>query len=404
MADYAYEAIAADGKIMKSTIQADSEELARAQLKSKGLIVTNVSEQSVLSKDISISFDKKPGPRDMAVFCRQFVSMSRAGVSILECLNLLREQTENVVLARTIREVQSEVEKGEPLAAGLAKHPKVFSDLMVTTVNAGEQSGSLETSLERMADQYEKSAKTQALVKKAMIYPIVVAVVAVAVVVVMLVVVIPSYTDMFADLGTDLPAITKAVVAMSDFIVQRWYILIPAIAVIVFVIKTYVATPSGKRLTSTISLKLGITKNMVTKSACSQVARTLSTLLAAGVPLVEAVDIVSDTMQNVLFKDAMKYAKEEVVKGVPLSVPLEESGIFPPMMYHMIRIGEEAGNTEEMLTKMADYYDEEVEMAVQSLMAAMEPMIIIVLAGVVGVLIGAVMAPMLTMYQALDSL
>lgn len=404
MADYAYEAIAADGKIMKSTIQADSEELARAQLKNKGLIVTNVSEQSVLSKDISISFDKKPGPRDMAVFCRQFVSMSRAGVSILECLNLLREQTENVVLAKTIREVQSEVEKGEPLAAGLAKHPKIFSDLMITTVNAGEQSGSLETSLERMADQYEKSAKTAALIKKAMIYPIVVALVAVAVVVVMLVVVIPSYTDMFADLGTDLPGITKAVVAMSDIIIGKWFILIPVIAAIVFATKTYVATPSGKRLTSTISLKLGITKNMVTKSACSQVARTLSTLLAAGVPLVEAVDIVSDTMQNVLFKDAMKYAKEEVIKGVPLSTPLEESGLFPPMMYHMVRIGEEAGNTEEMLTKLADYYDEEVEMAVQSLMAAMEPMIIIVLAGVVGVLIGAVMAPMLTMYSALDSL
>ena len=404
MADFAYEAIAADGKVLKSTIQAENEELARAQLKNKGLIVTNVTEQGMLNKEISISFDKKPGPRDMAVFCRQFVSMSRAGVSILECLNLLREQTENVVLARTIREVQSEVEKGEPLAAGLAKHPKIFSDLMVTTVNAGEQSGSLETSLERMADQYEKSAKTAALIKKAMIYPIVVALVAVAVVVVMLVVVIPSYTDMFADLGTELPGITKAVVAMSDFIIGKWFILIPVIAAIVFATKTYVATPSGKRLTSTISLKLGITKNMVTKSACSQVARTLSTLLAAGVPLVEAVDIVSDTMQNVLFKDAMKYAKEEVVKGVPLSTPLEESGLFPPMMYHMVRIGEEAGNTEEMLTKLADYYDEEVEMAVQSLMAAMEPMIIIVLAGVVGVLIGAVMAPMLTMYSALDSL
>ena len=404
MADFAYEAIAADGKVLKSTIQAENEELARAQLKNKGLIVTNVTEQGMLNKEISISFDKKPGPRDMAVFCRQFVSMSRAGVSILECLNLLREQTENVVLARTIREVQSEVEKGEPLATGLAKHPKIFSDLMVTTVNAGEQSGSLETSLERMADQYEKSAKTAALIKKAMIYPIVVALVAVAVVVVMLVVVIPSYTDMFADLGTELPGITKAVVAMSDFIIGKWFILIPVIAAIVFAVKTYMATPSGKRLTSTISLKLGITKNMVTKSACSQVARTLSTLLAAGVPLVEAVDIVSDTMQNVLFKDAMKYAKEEVVKGVPLSVPLEESGLFPPMMYHMVRIGEEAGNTEEMLTKLADYYDEEVEMAVQSLMAAMEPMIIIVLAGVVGVLIAAVMAPMLTMYTALDSL
>lgn len=404
MADFAYEAIAADGKAIKSTIQADSEELARVQLKKQGLIVTNLSEQGLLNKDLNISFDKKPGPRDMAVFCRQFVSMSRAGVSILECLNLLREQTENVVLAKTIREVQSEVEKGEPLAMGLSKHPKVFSDLMVTTVNAGEQSGSLETSLERMADQFEKSAKTQALVKKAMIYPIVVAVVAVGVVILMLVKVIPSYTDMFADLGTDLPAITKAVVAMSDFIIGKWFILVPVIAAIVFGLKAYFATPGGKRFTSTMTVKMKISKNLVIKSACSQLARTLSTLLAAGVPLVEAVEIVGDTMQNVLFKDALRYAKEEVVKGVPLSVPLEESGLFPPMMYHMIRIGEEAGNTEEMLTKLADYYDEEVEMAVQSMMAAMEPMIIIVLAGIVGILIGAVMAPMLSMYQALDNL
>ena len=404
MADFSYEAITKEGRALKGTVEADNAEAAKAQLKAKGYIVTDIEEQSLLQKDINISFDKKPSPRDLAVFCRQFVSMSKAGVSILECLTLLREQTENKVLAKAVREVQAEVEKGEPLATGLSKHPKIFSDLMVTTISAGEQSGSLETSMDRMADQYEKSAKTAALIKKAMIYPIVVALVAVAVVIVMLVKVIPSYTDMFADLGTDLPGITKAVVAMSDFVIGNWYILLPAVVGLVVAIRGYLTTPSGKVVKSTLALKIPLTKNLAVKSACSQVGRTLATLLSAGVPLMEAVDIVADTLQNTHFKKAMKDAKEEVVKGVPLSQPLEDCGLFPPMMYHMIRIGEEAGNTEEMLNRLADYYDEEVEMAVQSLTAAMEPMIIIVLAGVVGVLIGAVMAPMLTMYQAMDQL
>lgn len=404
MADFGYEAITKDGKTLKGSIEAENIDAAQALLKAKGYIVTSVEEQSLLNKDISISFDKKPTPRDLAVFCNQFVAMSRAGVSILECLNLLREQTENKTLAKAVRETQAEVEKGETLADGLAQHPKVFNNLMITTINAGEQSGSLDVSLERMAEQYEKSAKTAALIKKAMIYPIVVALVAVAVVVVMLVKVIPAYTDMFDDLGTDLPAITKAVVAMSDFIMNFWFILIPAVAGIVIGVKAYLGTPPGQRLKSTLSLKIKMTQNLTTKSACSQLARTLATLLSAGVPLVEAVDIAGNTMQNVLFKEAVMYAKDEVIKGVPLSQPLEESGLFPPMMYHMIRIGEEAGNTEEMLTKLADYYDEEVEIAVQGLMAAMEPMIIIVLAAIVGVLIAAVMSPMLTMYQSLDNL
>lgn len=404
MADFSYEAISKEGRTIKGSVEAESMDQAKAQLKAKGYIVTELEEQSLLQKDISISFDKKPTPRDLGVFCRQFVSMSRAGVSILECLTLLREQTENKVLAKAIREVQAEVEKGESLASGLSKHPKLFSDLMVTTVNAGEQSGSLEVSLERMADQYEKSAKTAALIKKAMMYPIMVAIVAVGVVIVMLVKVIPAYTDMFADLGTDLPGITKAVVAMSDFIIAYWYILLPAVIVLGVLIRGYLSTPSGKRLKSTLAVKIPLTRNLTVKSACSQVGRTLATLLSSGVPLVEAVDIVADTMQNTLFKDAMKSAKEEVIKGVPLSQPLEDSGLFPPMMYHMVRIGEEAGNAEEMLNKLADYYDEEVDMAVQTLTAAMEPLIIIVLAGIVAVLIGAVMAPMLTMYQAMDNL
>lgn len=404
MAEFGYEAVTREGKTLKGSITADDSSAAMQQLKQKGYIVTELNEKGMLDRDIKISFDKKPSPRDMAVFCSQFVAMNRAGVSILECLSLLREQTENVMLAKAVREVQAEVEKGETLANGMAQHPKVFNDLMVTTINAGEQSGSLDVAMERMGAQFEKSAKTAALIKKAMIYPIVVALVAVVVVIVMLVVVIPSYTTMFEDLGTDLPGITKAVVAASDFVQNQWYILLPVIIAIVIGLKTYLSTPGGKRVKSIISLKIPATANLTTKNACSQFSRTLATLLAAGVPLVEAVDIVGDTMQNVLFYDAIKFARDEVIKGVPLSQPLEECGLFPPMMFHMVHIGEEAGNTEEMLNKLADYYDEEVEMAVQSLMAAMEPMIIIVLAGVVGILIGAVMAPMLTMYQALDNL
>lgn len=404
MANYSYEALEVNGRTVKGTIVAETPESARSLLKNQGLTVTTVKEQGLMDKEIKIGFKKKITPRELAVFCNQFVSMSRAGVTIIECLNLLREQTENPRLQMAIRDVQTDVEKGETLATGLENQPDVFPSLMVTTIAAGEASGSLEVSLERMADQFEKSAKTQALVKKAMIYPIVVALVALAVVIVMLVKVIPSYTDMFDDLGTELPKITQAVVAASDFIIHRWFILVPIIAGIVVGLKSYFKTPSGQLFSSTMQLKIPAIKNLIVKSACSSLARTLSTLLAAGVGLTDAVEIVSDTMTNVLFRDALRFARDEVMKGVPLSEPLEDSGLFPPMMFHMVRIGEESGNTEAMLTKLADYYDEEVEMATQSLMAVMEPAIILVLAAVVGVLIAAVMSPMLAMYKAMDSL
>lgn len=404
MANYSYEAIAANGREVKGTIVAENPDSAKVQLKGQGLVVTNVKEQGILDQDIKIGFKKKISPRDLAVFCRQFVSMSRAGVTILECLSLLREQTENPRLAQAIRDVQTNVEKGETLASGLEAQPDIFPSLMCTTIAAGEASGSLEVSLERMADQFEKSAKTQALVKKAMIYPIVVAIVALAVVVLMLVKVIPGYMTMFEDLGTELPKITQMVVAASNFIIDYWFVIIPVVIAIAFGIKTYLKTPAGQLMWSTLQIKIPAVKNLVVKSACSSLARTLSTLLAAGVGLTDAVDIVSDTMTNVLFRDALRFSRDEVMKGVPLSEPIEDSGLFPPMLYHMMRIGEEAGNSEEMLSKLADYYDEEVEMAVQSLMAMMEPAIILVLAGVVGVLIGAVMAPMLAMYQAMDNL
>lgn len=404
MATWGYVAIDKSGKETKGSRDADNKEQITRELKNQGLIVLDITEQNALTKDISIDFGGKPTPRDLAVFCRQFASITRAGVTIIQTLNMLAEQTENVKMQKALQAVRADVEKGESFADSLARHDNVFPELLVQMARAGEASGSLETAMERMAIQFEKSAKTQALIKKAMIYPIVVMLVAIAVIIVMLVFVIPRYMDMFEELDTELPAITLAVVAMSNFIQNYWFIIIPIVAIAVFAIKTWSKTNSGKHVVGKLALKIPAIKNLIVKSASAQMARTLSTLLTAGVPLIEAVDIVADTMGNIWFKEALKESVDQIMIGVPLSQPLQTCGLFPPMVYHMIRIGEEAGSTEEMLNKLADYYEEEVEMAVQSLMAAMEPMIIIVLACIVGVLIGAVMAPMVNMYAALDNL
>lgn len=404
MATYGYEIIDKEGKIKKGSIDAESMDKAKADLKGQGMTVISLTEQSMLTKDIEIDIGGKPTNRDLSVFCRQFVSMTKAGVTIVEAMRMLCEQTENKKLQKALDDVRVNMEKGESLAGSLSKHPKVFPSIMVNMVAAGEASGSLEKSLDRVATQLERNSKTQALVKKAMMYPIMLLLIALAVIILMLTFVIPQYSDMFKDLGTGLPGITLAVMAASDFVKAWWYAIIAVVVVIVMGLKYFGTTDMGKHVYGKIALSIPAVKNLVVKSAASSMARTMSTLMGAGVPMVEAVEIVSKTMTNIWFKEALLEARDQIMLGVPLSRPLETSGLFPPMVYHMVRIGEESGAIEDMLDKLADYYEEEVEMAVQSLMAAMEPLIIVVLAGIVGVLIAAVMAPMMTMYSALDSI
>ncbi len=404
MAAYGYEALNSAGKEIKGSVEADNIEAARQVLKKQGIQVISIKPQSALTKDINIKVGGYPKPRDMSVFCRQFVSMTKAGVTISEALKMLTEQTENDRLREAAEGVRVSVEKGETLASSLAMYPKIFPSLMVHMVEAGEASGSLDVALERMATQFEKSAKTSAMVKKAMIYPVAVCIVALAVVVVMLVVVIPNYATMFESLGTDLPALTKAVQAASNFIITKWFILVPAIIAIVVLVKMFAETDTGIHFFDKLKLSIPAYKNLEVKTASAQMARTLSTLMAAGVPLVDAVEIVSNVMPNVYFKEALQDCKNEIIIGQPLSRPLEQCGLFPPMVYHMTRIGEETGATEEMLAKQADYYEEEVEAAVASFMAAMEPVIIIVLAAIVLVLVGACLMPMMTMYETLNAM
>lgn len=404
MAVYGYEAIDKAGITQKGRVNAASVGAARAELKRQNLTVIDISEQGFLSNDVSIYLSRKPTARDLCVLCRQFVSMTKAGVNILESMKMLCEQTENKQLKRALEAVRANMEKGEGLAASLARHPKIFPSIMVSMVEAGEASGSLDTSLERVATQLERTSRIQGLVKKAMVYPIVLLTVAVAVVVVMLTFVIPQYMIMYEDLGTELPGITVVVVAASNFIRTRWYLIVLVVAAVVFAVKAFAGTDAGKHMFGKLAITFPLVKNLTIRSASASMARTMSTLIGAGVPMVEAVDIVANTMNNIWFKEALQDARDEIGMGVAFSVPLEQCKLYPPMVYHMIRIGEETGAIEEMLNKLADYYEEEVELAVQSLMAAMEPAIIIVLAVIVGTLVVAALAPMTTLYEALDNL
>ncbi|MDD3174367.1 MAG: type II secretion system F family protein [Herbinix sp.] len=404
MAGYVYVAVDINGKEKRGKMEAPNEDRVFHLLKTDGLFPIDIREQNIFNRDINISFNAGIKARDYSVFSRQFVSILSAGVPIIKALEMTVEQTENKQLKKGLLESKILVEKGEKLADAMRNQGKTFPPILINMVEAGEASGSLEIALERMALHFEKDAKIKSLMKKAMIYPVAVGFVSLAVVILMLIVVIPAFMKMFEDMDMKMPAITLTAKAMSDFLLQKWYIVLGIIILIMIIVSAIKNSTQGKVFFAKVSLKLPLFGKLIIKSACSRFARTLSTLIAAGIPLIDAIDITARTMDNLIIKKLLYDAKEEVARGVPLSVPLEASGIFPPMVYHMTKIGEETGNMEEMLTKIADYYDEEVEITSQSLTAAMEPLIIVVLALVVGLLIMAIMQPMFAMYDQLDTL
>lgn len=403
MAEFTYRAISKSGKEIRGKMVSDNLEKAKAEIKDRDLYLTEISEATMLQKDIEINVGQKIKTRDLCLFCRQFVSLQRAGVTIVETLKMLSEATENKFFSKTLTNVCKNVEKGETLADSLEME-EVFPTLMIKMTSAGEASGSLDVAYERLATQFERQAKIKGLIKKASIYPIIVCIVAVAVVIVMLNVVVPSFASMFEDMDIEMPKITVAVINASDFMKQYWFIVIAVLLLLVFGFKWFKSTPRGEGIIAKIALKLPLFGPMIVKQSSAGLARTLSTMIAAGISLVDAVEITAGTMSNYYYKEALLQARESIIAGVPLSVPLRECGMFPPMVYHMARIGEESGNMEEMLSKLADYYEEEVENATASMMAALEPLIIVVLAAIVIVIIGAVLSPMLSMYQGLDNL
>lgn len=402
METFSYTAVGADGKEKKGSIVAETREDAARSLKDQGLLPMSIGKQSALDKDINFSFGKKGVKvRDLSVFCRQFSSIIKAGVNVINALNMMSEQTENKKLKAAIKNVQSNVEKGETLSSAMRSEGDIFPSLLVSMVAAGEASGSLETAIERMAIQFEKDAKISGMVKKAMIYPIILIVVMIGVVIAMMMFVIPNFMDMFEGLDAEMPFMTVMVINMSNFILDKWWLLILIVVGIVFAYKSYYKTDAGRHVIDRIKIKIPVFGVLTVKTACARFSRIMSTLLSAGMPMISAIEIAAGTMDNVLFKDALQKVRSGVALGMGFSQQIGVTRLFPAMLVHMVGIGEETGNIEDMLTNVANYYDEEVELATQSVTALMEPMIIIVMAVVVGALVLAIYQPMITLYSTL---
>ena len=405
MPGFIYKAIGPDGKEKKGNIQAASAEQAIMRIKGDGLIPVEVTPENILNKEINISFGSKISSRDYCVFCRQMLSILGAGVSIINALQMLSEQTENVPLKKGIATLADEVGKGETLSNAMRKQPKVFPSIFVNLVEAGEATGTLEISFERMALQFEKENQLQQVVKKALTYPIIVGVVAVGVIFAMMTFVIPTFMNMFSDMDVEMPALTQFVINMSDFFVAYWWLLIAIIIVLIFAIKAYAKTISGRVLFGTLKIKIPVISNVTVKSASAKFSRTMSTLLRAGVPMIQALEITANSVEdNIHFQRAVLNARDQVSNGSSLSKPIKMSGLFPPMVEHMISIGEETGNLEDMLENVAEYYEEEVTTATEQMMTVLEPMMILVLALIVGVIILAILQPMMTLYDAVGSM
>ncbi|MDD6186633.1 MAG: type II secretion system F family protein [Oscillospiraceae bacterium] len=404
MPNFAYVGIDGAGKEKKGSVEANDRERAIRAVRALGLTPVSIDEENFLNKDISFSIRKKTKPRDMALFCRQFASLLRAGVTIVESLNMLSESTENKGLAKAISGCAVSIQKGETLGISMREYPEYFNGMLISLVDAGEASGSLDRSLERMAVQYEKDAKLSGTVKKAMIYPIIVMIVAFGVLVLLLTVIVPQFMSMFEGMDIEMPAITVAVVNLSNYLRSHIIFVLAMVVAAVFALRVFKASARGQAIFGYIGVKIPALADFTVKSAAARLARTLSTLTGSGLQMTDALEITAHTMTNVLFKDALLDAKEEVLKGIPLSEPLKRSGLFPPMVVHMIKIGEDTGDMEAMLSKLADYYDEEVELATQQLLAALEPMIIIFLAVLVCFILYALFSPMLALYNGLDNL
>lgn len=400
---YGYQAVYKNGKKKKGSITAPDVQQVREQLISEGLTPIEIKEQNLLNRDINISFLEGVKARDLSVFCHQFVSVIDAGVPVSEALVLLGQQTENKTLRKAIFQTQKEIQQGETLADAMRKQGKrIFAPMFVNMVAAGEASGNLSIAFSRMADYYENANKTKAALKKAMIYPIVVLLVVVVVMFVMMLFVLPRFKAIFEDMGAELPWITRLVMGTSDFFVAYWWLILLVGALLGLGIWLFSRTKKGTYFFAWIARKMPVFGPLTVKTASAQFARTFATLIASGLPIIEALEIVSRNIGNVYFKDELLRAREQVATGSTLADALQRGALFPNMVFQMVRIGEESGDIEKMLDKLSEYYDEEVDNATKNMMALLEPAIILVLCVVVGIVAISVMLPMFQMYSMYD--
>jgi type IV pilus assembly protein PilC len=398
VAAFAYTAINADGFLSDGEIHAPSLDAAREQLRIRGLLAERLDELPSAGEEGVRTAFKKIKPKSLQVFSRQFATMIEAGLSVVAALLILEDQTEDKYLAEIIEELRGDVEGGLLLSQAMARHPKVFTRLYVSMVEAGEAAGILDQVLDRMAFQIERETKLKSRVKGAMMYPSMVLIFATLVLTGMLLFLVPFFTKVFATLGGKLPTLTLYVVACSNFLKHDWYVVIGVGLSVFFGFKKWKKTEHGRRNWDRIKLKIPMKiGDVVLKITMARFSRTFSTLVAAGVDIIKSIEITSQTAGNWVVESALLDAKQKVHEGVPISQPLVENPVFPPMVSQMIKVGEETGELDKMLGKIADFYEEEVDASISTLTSIIEPLMMIGVGLMVGVIIIAMYMPMFKM-------
>lgn len=393
---FAYKVRDRSGKLVSGTLEADSQSLVIGKLREMGYAPVSVEEErkSLGQKEIKLPWGNKVDLKDIAIMARQFATMISSGLSLIRALNILADQGENKVLCAALSDVRAEVEKGASLSGAVAKHPKVFNRLFISMIRAGETGGVLDDALLRMADTFEKEVALKAKIKSAMTYPVVVMGMVIMIVSAMLIFVVPMFKTLYADLGGTLPLPTRMLIGISDLIKKGFFIWPPVIMGAVYAFRKWKATDRGRARWDAIKLKAPVFGTLVHKTALARFARTLSALMRSGVPILQSLDIVRETVNNEVVADAVLAVQTSVKEGASLAKPLEKHDVFPSMVVQMMMVGEETGALDTMLEKIADFYDQEVNATVEALTSLIEPLLIAFMGAAVGAMVVALYMPM----------
>jgi type IV pilus assembly protein PilC len=399
---YSYTYRDASGGFQKGTAEAESEEILRQRFEEQGFILTEVVKIKGGRKKVRVY--GKVRLTHLSVFCRQFSTMVDAGVSLVRCLDVLSRQTQDPKLKKILIDIEERVEGGESLSRAMQRHPRTFNSLFIGLVRAGEVGGVLEESLQRLSHFLEKDVELRRKVTAALTYPVLVLIAAIGIVIFLVSWVVPQFADLFKDLGLredEFPAMTQFLIDLSGNFIRNWWIILGSLIIILIAWKLFVSTRFGRRITDRVKLKVPVFGKLHHKICMARFSRTMGTLLTSGVPILQAMETVAGTVGNSIMSDAVLDARARIREGDRIGDPLEASRLFPPMVVHMIGVGEESGSLDFMLQKIADFYEGEVEATLQSLTAAIEPILIVFLGFIVGFIVISMMMPLVSVIERL---
>lgn len=395
MIKYKYSARDSKGKEVKGVLEARSRESVSESLKAQGLLIVSISQDLGIDWKSLQEINIGGVPiKEKVVFMRQLATMIGAGLPLTQSLEILEAQAVNPLFKRTISKVLGDVQGGESLASAFRKHPGVFDDITLNLIDAGEQSGNLEAILERLAIEVEDQKKLKEKISSALIYPVIILLVIALVILLMMFVLVPAMADIYGEFGAKLPFVTQMLIDMSNFLVSFWWLLIIVVSVISISYKYYYDSPNGKELIHKIQIKMPIFGELIAKMQVAQFTRVLSLLLKSGLSIVKALELTSGSLTNIVFKKAILSAKEEVERGTAIAIPIARSKVFPLLVSQMIAVGEESGELDNVLEKMSQFYNDEVNVATSNLTTLMEPLMLVLMGGVIAFIALAVYMPM----------